>query len=225
MNRRLKIGIIEDEPWTAAFLRGVLEDLGHTVLFTAASGAEAREAMAHTPARLLFMDINILGPEDGIALAASFQKTQNPPKIVYITAYTDAQTLKEAAGTAPAFFLSKPFDAKDIEIALSMAAASPATPTAAEAKASESRYTLCPETGAPMRGGEYLDVSPMERRIVARLLQAAGGLVSYDELAACVWDDPDAMSHGSLRNAVMRLRRKLPDLRIETVKELGYTLR
>lgn len=220
MNRH-KIGIVEDEPLSAMFVKCVLEQLGHEVLFTAASAQEALEAISRHDIEIIFMDINILGPKDGIGLALELRQKYDSLKIIFITAYTDTQTLKEASKALPSFFLAKPFDEKNIEIAVTMSIADKPAKEQAEVKIV---YSFC-SSGAPMRNGEYIQISPLEREIVSKLMRSKNSLVCYDELVVVASRHGDYISHGSLRNAIMRIRKKLPDLQIETVKDLGYKLR
>jgi AmiR/NasT family two-component response regulator len=58
------------------------------------------------------MDINIQGSEDGIQLSRSL--VDENVAIVYISAYSDPQTLQEAAVTVPYGFLVKPFREADL---------------------------------------------------------------------------------------------------------------
>lgn len=214
-----RVGIVEDEPLSTMFVRFVLERLGYETVFEVSSAAKAMDSISETPVDILFLDINILGPKDGIALGLELRERYKELKIIFITAYTDTQTLKEASLARPSFFLAKPFDEKDIEIALTMSLAD-SLPKYDESKIV---YSLCPSTKAPMREGEYLQISPLEKRIISRLMRSKGTLVCYDELiiaASC----GDSLSIGSLRNTIMRLRKKLPELRIETIKDLGYKL-
>lgn len=216
-----KIGIVEDEPLSATFIKCVLEEMGHKVLFAVSSAAEAIENMENETAELVFLDINILGPKDGIALALELRQKYNELKIIFITAYTDSQTLQEASVALPSFFLPKPFDEKNIEIAVTM---SVANIKEQETKRAKIIYSVSAIEGVLMKNGEHLHISPLERRIASKLLCSKGSLVSYDELISVVSRHGEHISQGSLRNVIMRLRKKLPELEIETVKDLGYCL-
>ena len=73
------------------------------------------------------------------------------------------------------------------------------------------------------RGGGEIDLAPKEFAVLEELLRADGRVLSAEHLLATVWDEQlDPFSH-TVRQTLLRLRRKLgePPL-IETVKGVGY---
>ncbi|MGE4294765.1 MAG: response regulator [Campylobacterales bacterium] len=220
----LSIGIVEDEPWAACMVKECAEALGHRVAFVALSAEETRRALAADRVQVLFLDINILGPEDGIQLARSLPGNTHRPAVIFMTAHTDRQTVAEAIGTDPVFFVAKPFGQKEIEIALSMAAAALKKPEFAPPKPKKSALSLCAQTGLPMHQGAYVPLTPKERIVAARLIASAGSAVGHGELAGLLWADPDLVNHGSLRNIITSLRKKLPACTIENILDMGYLL-
>jgi len=119
-----EILVVEDEPLVALGLKEKLERLGYSVPAIVEYGEDVVAAVAkHRPA-IILMDIRLGGGVDGIE--AAFQaKAEFEVPIIYLTAFSDAETLKRAARTAPDAFLLKPFDdrelAANIEIALARA--------------------------------------------------------------------------------------------------------
>ena len=74
--------IVEDEIVTSLFLEDVLEGLGHSVASTYSHADDLLQRLkSHAKVDLIFMDINIKGSMDGIALAkqiAEFPATLVP---------------------------------------------------------------------------------------------------------------------------------------------------
>lgn len=223
-NKSFNIGIVEDEPWSAQMVKECVEELGHSVAFVALSANEAIEFLKECEVQVLFLDINILGPIDGIQLARNLSKEIYKPVIIYMTAHTDSKTVDEAVGTDPVFFMAKPFGQKEIEIALAMAisAIKKLEPIAPSLK--NPLLVICTQTRMPMYKGTYLSLTPKERIVAARLIDSAGAVVRHSELENLLWEDPELINHGSLRNIIASLRKKLPDCTIENVLDMGYIL-
>jgi diguanylate cyclase (GGDEF)-like protein len=112
--------VVEDERIVALDLRGALEDLGYTVVGTAASSDEAlRTAEARRP-DLVLMDIRIAGASDGIQ-AASVLRSRYQLPVVYLTANADQATLERALATEPAGYLVKPYNPQSLRTTIEVA--------------------------------------------------------------------------------------------------------
>ncbi|MBL0728543.1 PAS domain S-box protein [Piscinibacter sp. HJYY11] len=116
--------IVEDEAVVALDLKMQLEDLGYTVVGIA-DDAEQAVALAtkHRPS-LALMDIQLKGSVDGVEVAAQLRRQMDLP-VIFLTSFSDAQTVRRAAGTAPYGYLTKPFQIKEVaagvEVALTKA--------------------------------------------------------------------------------------------------------
>ena len=115
-----KILIVEDEEVFAWHLRHILEEFGHQVLSTVASGEEAIQTAAATAPDLVLMDICLEGSIDGITAAAEIYNRLNIP-VVYLTAYTDEETLQRALTTFPFGYLTKPIQEKELHTTINVA--------------------------------------------------------------------------------------------------------
>lgn len=118
---RSKILIVEDESIVALNIKNRLEGLGYAVVATTSSGESAIEAAAKNRPDLVLMDIKLKGKIDGIEAAGQIRRRFQIP-VVYLTAYTDDETLNRAKLTEPYGYILKPFESRDlcttIEIAL-----------------------------------------------------------------------------------------------------------
>lgn len=109
---RLRILVVEDEALIAENLRLTLEDLGYEVPATCYTFAEATAALAAPPpvADLVLLDIN-LGNADaqlsGLALARQLRAQGGPP-FIFLTAYSDLATIRQATQLQPSGYLIKP---------------------------------------------------------------------------------------------------------------------
>lgn len=108
-----RILLVEDEAIVARDLTQRLQGLGYEVTGTAASGAEAL-ALAHaTRPSLVFMDITIQGPMDGVETAHQLSSRMDVP-IVFLTAHTDTGTFQRAKKARAYGYLIKPFEEREL---------------------------------------------------------------------------------------------------------------
>ncbi|MFY0687342.1 MAG: response regulator [Cyclobacteriaceae bacterium] len=114
----IEVLIVEDNPLTAQDLSEQLTENGMTVVGIANSAEKARELFEEYTPDVLLVDIKLKGEETGI----DFVKGLNGEKpIIYLSANSDNETVDEALMTNPSTFLTKPFDEKDVKIAIELA--------------------------------------------------------------------------------------------------------
>lgn len=107
------IVIAEDELIVALDLESTLENLGYHVLAIADTGYLAIEKVAEIQPNLVLMDIRLKGDMDGITAAAEIYSRFNIP-VIYLTAYTDENTLNRAKVTSPFGYIVKPFNEREL---------------------------------------------------------------------------------------------------------------
>ncbi|OHD17636.1 MAG: hypothetical protein A2087_06360 [Spirochaetes bacterium GWD1_61_31] len=103
----MRVMIAEDESIIALALSLTLRRLGHQVLGICASGATCCKAAIAQRPEVIFMDIRMAGPRDGLEAAAAL-KDVLPAAIVFTTAFDDAAIRAEAASIGYHAFLVKP---------------------------------------------------------------------------------------------------------------------
>jgi len=115
-----RILIVEDESIVALDIAKRLESLGYDVSAIVSSGEEAFERVRKDQPDLVLMDIVLQKEMDGIQAAALIQSEFDIP-VIYLTAYADDKTLDRAKFTGPFGYVTKPFDTKDLQIAIEIA--------------------------------------------------------------------------------------------------------
>ena len=122
---RTRILIVEDERITSDHLRRLLTRLGYDVAGIASNGTEALEQLQHTHPDLLLADIGLRGEIDGVEVAARARNDYDIP-VVFLTAFSDPETIHRARIPEPYGFIIKPFADEElhatIEIALQQTA-------------------------------------------------------------------------------------------------------
>jgi two-component system cell cycle sensor histidine kinase/response regulator CckA len=113
-----KVLVVEDEGLIAHDISRRLESLGHRVLATVSTAAEAIEQAAG--ADLVLMDIHIDGDRDGIDAAMEIRARYHVP-VVFLTAHADRATLDRAKLAGPFGYVVKPLGAGALHAAIEMA--------------------------------------------------------------------------------------------------------
>jgi Response regulator containing CheY-like receiver, AAA-type ATPase, and DNA-binding domains len=120
MHAAARVLIVEDEFAVAMELEDRLENLGYDVVGHELRGREAIERAQETTPDLVLMDIRLDGRMDGIDAAQEIRTKLHVP-VVFVTAYSDDETLKRAKETAPFGYVIKPFEERELYAAIEVA--------------------------------------------------------------------------------------------------------
>lgn len=115
-----KVLIVEDEVIIAQSLARMLKRLGYDVVEMVTSGEDAIQAAHRHRPDIILMDIVIQGQINGIQAAAAIGDTYDIP-VIYVTAYTDEQTLQKIRHVGGYGFLVKPFKREQLHAAIQLA--------------------------------------------------------------------------------------------------------
>ena len=119
-NNHTHIMIVEDEPIIALHIEEVLKGFGYKVVDIVPTGEQALEKVKDAKVDLVFMDIMLRGKMDGIDAAQRIRSYFDIP-VVYLTAHSDPHILQRARVTEPYGYVCKPFNDRDLNIAVQMA--------------------------------------------------------------------------------------------------------
>ncbi|MBM9520967.1 PAS domain S-box protein [Desulforhopalus vacuolatus] len=109
--------IVEDEFIIAKDIETSLKNMGYVVCAIVSSGEEAIKKTQKEKPDLVLMDIILKGAIDGIEAARQIRSLFKIP-IVYLTAYTDDNTLEKAKITEPYGYILKPFKNRELNNAI-----------------------------------------------------------------------------------------------------------
>lgn len=112
--------VVEDESIISMDIQNSLMNLGYSIAGAAANGLDAIKKVAELLPQLILMDIRLKGEMDGVEAAAEISKTQSVP-IIFLSAYSAEDTLRRAKITEPYGFLTKPFEKRELHIAIEIA--------------------------------------------------------------------------------------------------------
>lgn len=115
-----RVMVVEDEAVTAMALEESLQRLGYEVAAVVSTGEEALTLAKQEHLDVILMDIRLRGLLDGITTAQRIRKEVDVP-CVYVTAYSDLETIQRAKLAEPFGFLVKPYDEKELRAAIEIA--------------------------------------------------------------------------------------------------------
>lgn len=119
--KQITVLLVDDQSIIARETRRQLETLGYLVPVIAPSGKRALEALEERHFDLILMDIRLKGGIDGIDTAREIKKNYDIP-IIYLTAFSDENTVERAKSTEPFGYIVKPINEHllrtNIEVAL-----------------------------------------------------------------------------------------------------------
>ncbi|HAI83468.1 MAG TPA: hypothetical protein DCL43_07360 [Chitinophagaceae bacterium] len=113
--------IVEDELLIAEDLKELLAEEGYTSVFKARNYNQAREVLAEEKIDLALIDIQ-LGDQDeaGISVAHHINQTI-PMPFIYLTSYSDINTIEAVQKTRPWAFLLKPYSKEQLIASIKIA--------------------------------------------------------------------------------------------------------
>lgn len=115
-----KIVVVEDERVVARDIEKRLVKLGYSVPAIAGSAEEALQKVAEHLPDLVLMDVQLRSETDGIETAEAIRVNFGIP-VIYLTAFADETTLQRAKVTEPFGYIIKPFDERELHVAIEVA--------------------------------------------------------------------------------------------------------
>lgn len=231
--------IVEDEMLAQRHIENILKSLDVEVVGCYDNAADARATLTRDSCDMILMDINIKGPEDGIQFARSILQQYHVP-IVFISAYSDGETLEEVLDLSPYGFITKPFSAKDVEVAIGIAykrfhadgakravaaaQASPQPQQQGDTVVINSTYYFDRKMQTLYQNEEPIRLNKKQVKLIETLVLHLNQVVDYDTIIDEVWPD-GVLAASSLRTLIYSVRQLLPDFPIESHSKMGYALK
>ena len=123
MDNRISILVVEDEALIAQKIKMQLEDFGYSIAAVCYNYEPAEKAVAENTFDVLITDINLgdgIDIKSGLQIAKQVKQLKDCP-IIFITAFSDIDTIKKATSLAPSAYLVKPVNAANLFAAVQLA--------------------------------------------------------------------------------------------------------
>ncbi|WP_328915330.1 MULTISPECIES: two-component system response regulator CseB [unclassified Streptomyces] len=176
---------------------------------------------------LALLDVMVPGL-DGVSLCRRIRDESTVP-VIMVSARADAIDVVLGLEAGADDYVTKPFDGAvlvaRIRAVLRRFRASSAEDTDEVTLLSFGDIEIDPEGMEVTRGGERLALTPTEMRLLLEFAGAPGTVLSRDRLLERVWDYEWGGDTRVVDVHVQRLRAKIGQERLETVRGFGYKLR
>ncbi len=116
----IRVLIVEDEPLIAADIAACLKKNDYFVTGICYSKEQGEKELFENLPDIVLLDINLKKGEEGIELARKINAAYKIP-FVFLTSYSDKQTLRLAKSAEPSGYIVKPFSCGGLYAALEVA--------------------------------------------------------------------------------------------------------
>jgi DNA-binding response OmpR family regulator len=215
--------VVDDEDRVRTFLRRSVTAEDHEVL-EAATGDEAIQVLAENHVDLVLLDLVMPG-RDGLSVLEEINAQPSPPAVIVLSGIADVGARVAALEHGAADFVAKPFHLSELMArarrhlggrkASALAAVGPRILEAGSVRLDLDRRRV------RMDGREEV-LAEREFTLLAHLMYRRGQVCRKHELLHDVWGFDFDPGSNVVEVAVRRLRLKLHDLPIETVRGVGY---
>jgi DNA-binding response OmpR family regulator len=177
---------------------------------------------------LALLDVMVPGL-DGVSLCRRIRDESTVP-VIMVSARADAIDVVLGLEAGADDYVTKPFDvavlvARIRAVLRRFRATTPDEEPDDGAGLSFGDIVIDPEGMEVTRGGHRLALTPTEMRLLLEFARAPGTVLSRDQLLARVWDYAWGGDTRVVDVHVQRLRTKIGQDRLETVRGFGYKLR
>jgi len=216
----MRILIVEDEPNLGRQLKSTLEQTGYAVDL-AADGEEGHFLGATENYDAVILDLGL--PEiDGLTVLDRWRKEGRTTPVLVLTA-RDSWSDKVAGLDAGADdYLAKPFQTQELIARLRALIRRASGNASSELMAGDVR--LDTRSGRVTLAGEPVKMTAQEYKLLSYLMHHKGKVVSRTELIEHIYDQDFDRDSNTIEVFVTRIRKKLGQDVITTIRGLGYSL-
>lgn len=216
----MRVLIVEDEPTIATQLAEALGQAGYAV-DRAGNGRDALALGSNEPVDAVILDLGL--PQiDGLTVLKKWRAAGRAMPVLILTARDNWHEKVAGIDAGADDYLAKPFHMEELLARLRALIRRAGGHASAELACGELR--LDTRAGRVSVGGQPLTLTSHEYRVLDYLMHHPGQLVSRSDLIEHIYAQDFDRDSNTVEVFIARLRKKLPDGAIETVRGLGYRL-
>ncbi|WP_419764704.1 MAG: response regulator [Arcobacter sp.] len=220
---KTKILIVEDESIVALDMQKTLMKYNYNVSNCVTNYDDAIKSVKYDRPDIILMDINLGKSKDGIEVVEEIQTFENIP-IIYITAFSDEDTISRAIKTNPVSYLLKPFKREELKSNIMLGLYKNKTRQVdtinKEYHYLGNNYYFDNKNDKLFYKDLAIKLGSKEILLLKILIESKEEIVSFEELESRIWTT-NTISDSTLRTLIYRLRGKLEYKLIETIPNMG----
>lgn len=217
----MRVLVVEDDPALAAQLRHALHAAGY-VVDHAGDGADAHFKGDVESYDAVVLDLG-LPVMDGLTVLGKWREAGRGMPVLILTARDGWHEKVSGMDAGADDYLTKPFHME--ELLARVRALIRRSSIHASAQWTNGNIVVDTRQARATVDGEAINLTSHEYRILAILMQRAGQVVSRSELVEHIYAQDFERDSNTIDVFIGRLRKKLPEGAIETVRGLGYRMR
>lgn len=216
----MRVLVVEDEPDLNRQLKQALEDAGY-VVDTATDGEDGHFLGDTEPYDAVVLDVG-LPKMDGISVLEAWRRGGRTMPVLLLTARDRWSDKVQGIDAGADDYVAKPFHMEEVLARLRA--------LVRRAAGHSSNEITCGSVQLDTKGnrvtvdGMSLKLTAHEYRTLSYLMHHQGKVISRTELTEHLYDQDFDRDSNTIEVFVGRLRKKLPDGLIETVRGLGYRM-
>ena len=114
---QIKTVIVDDSPFSIAYIRSILEENGIEVVGEAGSLEEVKEVVKSQKPNLVTMDMTLPGT-DGLECTRAVHEIDESIKVIVVSSMMDDEIVQEAKKNKVSAYVQKPVDADELMTAI-----------------------------------------------------------------------------------------------------------
>lgn len=219
--RRREILVLEDEVIIAQSIKRSIVPHCDVTVHLAYDALTALTIAEKRPIDLLIADIGLGNGVDGIDVAKALDDQRDIP-VLFLTSYHDDKTLQRASKLDIIAYLVKPFRMEELLVNLRLSRHHQTKEDISFWDLGNG-YRLNEKSERLFRGDDLIRLTEKEQTLFMALVKAKGNVLTNAVIDDMFWPDKET-TVGVRRQLVYRLKRKIPTLEINVIKDIGYQL-
>lgn len=216
-----KILVADDEERVRAFLARSLTTEGHSVV-SVPDGQAALDVLDADAVSLVLLDI-VMPRRNGLQVLSELRHRADQTPVIVLSAVTEVSARVQALERGAVDFVSKPFHTAEL-----VARVRRHLVQVPQQRQGDQRYlsggdlTLDLDRRKARVGASEVSLTEREFSVLAHLMRRRGDVCRRDELLSDIWGQAFGPNSNVVDVCVGRLRGKLLDLPVETIRGVGY---
>jgi DNA-binding response OmpR family regulator len=215
--------VVDDQVRIREMLGRVLAGEGHATVM-AADGSEVVAKLQDQQVDLIVLDL-VMPTTNGLQVLTDLRRRTSVPPVIVLSAVDDVAARVQALDLGAVDYVGKPFHTAELVARVRRQLANPTPAMASERYLTAGGIELDLDRRRARIGDDAVETVPLSERefaLLAHLMRRAGRVCSRQELLHDVWGLDFDPGSNVVEVCVRRLRSKLHDLPIETVRSVGY---
>ena len=226
MKNKSTIFIVEDDLFSAEYLKEILIKENYNVLNIVDTGEEAIKKCKILKPDILLMDIMLKGKLSGCEAAIEIKNFHPECKIIYLTAFAEPEMIDYATESKACAYLMKPYREEEIlatiKVVLGLDSIPPATKRITTLIPLKNHFFFDTKHRRLYKDDQEIPLTSKKIRLIELLAKNKNNTVSNEQICMYVWNE--MKSNSTLRSLIHRFRSVINDDIITNVNGVGYSV-